>query len=1210
MACTITPLQYSIVKQQMLGTDREKSFIDWMSLLEDQEVAYQWIKSLITTGSAECLIRPNAQQGATLWHFFNEQRSARRLEGHHVLYFTYPYLLVDEEEGPCAHALLRWPCLLEPPVNTRPQWRLLVDVNHRPSFNRRLFERLTTDLDGNWEELLQTILTPAADNMEDISTFVQELLKATTIQAASVHPALASLPSPELFPKDGAASELWWAAQLGLDSENWEFTPTVRNYWKVPLPFEESAIGDLVLARLSPCQYNFFRQVYGQRYSLLASEQLHNFSDTRLELIKLALWQGKSCLIVGRKKAELENTYKQLLKSPQLKHFAFLWQDEYTDLPVLAGKLRTYERDRATFSVYDPLQWRMMLNRSNRFQRQYDSWFTASRQIVFGEKAWSDLLGYYLHFSRIEGKELLASQLQSKHYQFTPAEYRDIIRALEVTAPLHEDLNTLHHPLSNLSAAIFVHQDIEESKDFIFGTSEKLLVVARRLHQRYVRLQSQYADQLASLHETQYLNLRSALVEVEELWEDGQSSFGTDTLRSGSRTLRLYGRFSDKFQKALTQKERILAAYAELQEKHDEARAFEFGWPSDKPAQLLAHMREVLRDYRRSLEDWRGGISNQIQEDMLRLNHKTARTGLDAGANIEGLEQELEVFMDEVNASGLYQLPLQSKTLTLARQQKNLEEIIDQLEQTQEGLSDYDAFYAWQRNWFSLSELSRKTIQAILRSRPRDWEAAFSSWYFYECLQREYDPFPSITDSASAQHMQEVEQLRAQLPGVIAKDWEGRQKQALADLKPLLKAWPDSVQALISQSGGALAKLFPITYASPEIAAILADHYDLVIADRAEGLSLSDSAEVLNKAHQLAFITPRDPEQLEPDHLLRHLQHGDIPQTHCPFVPGDSLIEFWTSRNIPVAFHQVDGRYSATDGVNEVEIQEVVKWLNSVQQQDGMRYPRLGILCWTKAQRDATQLMLYRIKKERNPGTELILQLERNGLTILSVEEAGGQHFDELIVSLGIGPVDHKGHLPKELQHLNSSAGAMLLTKLEECLMGAKKVHFLNSMPVDEIEGRLTWIDRPGERYLAMLTAAAQAMAAQSYTQLQDLLEQWPIPERSEKPDDSLAIELSYRLGQLLPEWSWTFQVPQGIADEVLVARSPEGQKVVFLVDGFIARGRYTTLEWEDWQRDRLRIAGYKILSFSSETLWKQPAKTCHRLAAQLVGLTTNQEEE
>ena len=86
--------------------------------------------------------------------------------------------------------------------------------------------------------------------------------------------------------------------------------------------------------------------------------------------------------------------------------------------------------------------------------------------------------------------------------------------------------------------------------------------------------------------------------------------------------------------------------------------------------------------------------------------------------------------------------------------------------------------------------------------------------------------------------------------------------------------------------------------------------------------------------------------------------------------------------------------------------------------------------------------------------------------------------------------------------------------------------------------------------------------------------------------------------------------MPQGIADEVLVARSPEGQKVVFLVDGFIARGRYTTLEWEDWQRDRLRIAGYKILSFSSETLWKQPAKTCHRLAAQLVGLTTNQEEE
>lgn len=1194
----------------MLEKDPERPYLDWLSLVDDQEVAYQWIKSLLTTGSAECLLKARADQSDVLWHLYTEQRSARRLEGRHVLYFTYPYLLVADGDDSVAHALLRWPCLLEPPVNTRPEWRLLIDTNHRPSYNRRLFSQLVEDIEGPWEDHLQAALNPAADSLEGLSVFVQELLAKTMIQAASTYPALASFPPRSLFPKNDAPSELWWSAELGIDSENWDFTPAIGSHWKTPLSHEESAIGDLILARLSPIQYTFFRQVYGQRYALLSGDYPEAFSDTCLELIKLALWKGKSCLVIARKKAELEQRYEQLLRIPRIKHFAFLWQDEYTDLPILAGKVKTFEKDRAIVSAYDGVQWRTQLNRTSRFQRQYDTWFAASRQAIFGDKGWSDLLGYYLHFSRVEGKELLSSQLNASQYQFNPLEYQEIIKALESTAPLHKDLNTLHHPLSNLSAAIFVHQGLEESKQFIHQTSEKLLGEGRRLHQRYVRLQSQYADQLAGLHEQQYLQLRSSLEHVEELWEDGQNSFGTDTLRSGDRTLKLYGKFSDKYQQALQQKSKILDTYADLQESHAAFRTFEFGWPEGKAGQLLAGMREQLRDYRRALESWRGGISNQIQEDMLRLNYKTAHQDLESGSTIEKLEQDLEVFMDEVNASGLYQLPLQSKTLTLPRQQKNLEEIIDQLEQTQEGLNDYQAFYAWQRNWFSLSELSRKTIQAILRSRPVDWEAAFSSWYFYECLQGAYDPFPVFADSASEQHVEEVEQLRAQLPGVIAKDWESRQRQASASLQPAVKNWPKSVRTLMARHGAAVADLFPVAYANPETGAELVPHYDLVIVDRAEGLSISDSAEILNQAQQMAILTPSDLSTLSEDHLLRHLQHGDIPHSQRRWAVGSSLIEFWTSRNTEVSFQQVDGRYLPASMTNEVEVQEIVKALNSIQQQDGMRYPRLGILCWTKAQRDAIQLMLYRIKRERSPGTDLILQLERNGMTILSVEEASGQRFDELLLSLGFGPVDSKGHLPDALTELNEASSRNKLNALEECLRGAKKIRFLNSMPLDEVEARLTWIDRPGERYVALLTAAAQAMAEQSYGRLQELLEHWPMPEPGAKADDSLAIELSYRLGQLLPDWSWSFQMPQGIANEALVAKSPNGSRIVLLVDGFVANRRNTTQDWEDWQKDRLRLAGYQILSYSSEALWKQPAKTCHRLASQLVGLATNQEEE
>lgn len=49
-------------------------------------------------------------------------------------------------------------------------------------------------------------------------------------------------------------------------------------------------------------------------------------------------------------------------------------------------------------------------------------------------------------------------------------------------------------------------------------------------------------------------------------------------------------------------------------------------------------MCEVFCDYWCLFEDWCGGIFNQIQEDMLCLNYKIVRIGLDVGVNIEGLE--------------------------------------------------------------------------------------------------------------------------------------------------------------------------------------------------------------------------------------------------------------------------------------------------------------------------------------------------------------------------------------------------------------------------------------------------------------------------------------------------------------------------------------------------------------------------------------------
>jgi hypothetical protein len=76
------------------------------------------------------------------------------------------------------------------------------------------------------------------------------------------------------------------------------------------------------------------------------------------------------------------------------------------------------------------------------------------------------------------------------------------------------------------------------------------------------------------------------------------------------------------------------------------------------------------------------------------------------------------------------------------------------------------------------------------------------------------------------------------------------------------------------------------------------------------------------------------------------------------------------------------------------------------------------------------------------------------------------------------------------------------------------------------------------------------------------------------------------------------------------VAAAPEGQRIVLLTDSFVARDRYTVHDWEIWQRDKLRLAGYQILNYSSEQLWKNTDSCCRKIARQLTDLMSKEEEE
>ncbi|MCB0638552.1 MAG: hypothetical protein KDC54_18105, partial [Lewinella sp.] len=600
---------------------------------------------------------------------------------------------------------------------------------------------------------------------------------------------------------------------------------------------------------------------------------------------------------------------------------------------------------------------------------------------------------------------------------------------------------------------------------------------------------------------------------------------------------------------------------------------------------------------------------DRLQEELIRLNFKTALPELEVSASVAGLEEELEHFIDEVNAVGLYQLPLQSKTLTLAKQQKNLEQIISQLERTLTGLADYDDFYAWQRNWFSLAEPARKVLSALIRVRPKHWEAAFGSWYFNECLVQNYQPLASLPSDSLQQFADDYALTSAQTPLVIRKTWESLRDAGARELRPLSRTWPEQapdnfLAGQFAQAGSALTRFLPVWLVTPAVGAQLAPYFDQVLVVDAHTLG-GDAAAWLHEARQVVLFSNQDHLTAQGS-LVAQCERGDIPVAQLQESHRLPLLPRMAAGEVTVTYEQVEGRFLEDHLQNEVEAQAILRWLNQVEKMPNRTFPSVGILTATPAQRNLILQYFHTIKAKKQPGAEIIQQLERNGMQVLTWTEAVGQKFDQVVLSTVFGMIDAEGHLPADLPAWLSRA------RLEAAFSSVQQsLHLVTSVPEDELQA---WLEQPTSgdgQWLALFLLAAEARATGQEAVLQQMQAAFPElqPPPLETPD-SLPREVAHRLMDLLPGWSWEWKAPGPGKLPLLQFHNPEGQTALLLVDGFLAQSTYTHYSWEWNHRQALEREGYYLLSIQSEAWWKASGQEALRLSGALRGMATVATEE
>ncbi len=1180
--------------------------LDWMGLAGDSQAAYAFINSLLTTSHAGVTLSPSVEQEERLWHFFSTYRLAKRLRSQTVLYFSYPYFVAEQESHVFAEPLLRWPCILLPPGPGRIGWTLELDQEHPAEVNQYWTAWAKMQHEGDWSEWLSQCLEEG-DGLKALANFSLHLTEGTGWETSTLNPAITSFPGAKPLGAMGKAGTLLWGATLGLSSASFLEEITGTGHWRHPILHEDSAIQAESLSHTDSWQFSGLKAMGTNRYTLVNGAKGSGKTHLGIESLKLALLGGKACLVVARDWASLSG-FQQHLDDNGLGDLAFTLRQPSTDGALIGNLIKKYESTGSPMGLPTDQEWATELARLTRRHRQLEEVYHASRQRIFGDQSWAELLGYYLSSARIEDKALLANQLSVTQFDFLPKEYQDVMAGIRQMHPLYDKLGSIHHPLSNLNAAIFIHQSEDESQTFIEQTANRLLEKAQPLQQRYIRRQSQYADQLTNFQEAHYRDLQDRWQTLDELLEDGLNELGADMLRSGDRTLKLYGAFSEKFKSAIALRNKITQYYEGLQEVQRNRAAFDFYWPQEKLTKKPVQLKAVLRQFRDALEEWRAALSERNQEELIRLNHKTALAELPISEKIEPLERELEDFIDEVNALGLYQLPLQSKTLTLPRQQKYLEEIIEQLERTLEGLGSYAAYYHWQASWFGLTEQSRKVIAALIKTRPTDWEAAFSSWYFNECLSANYRPVSPVTLDRDAEYRTVGNHLRLHFNAYVHQQSDKRRLAAAGRLRSWARTQDGrrSMFEAFDKVGRDLTQFSPIWLTTPEVAASIVDHFDWVVIDDAQGLQRPMLGRLLSKAKQAVVLSDPDEEGIDASHISPWLISGDIPHFELQQIYLPSFLERQFDQGERVRYIQLDGRYDEAKGTNEAEALEVVKLLNEVKPTPQRTYPKVGVVAMTYGQRNLILKLFYDIKSKRQAGFDTIQQLERNGLEVFHYSEIIGQSFDQLILTGAYGPVDIEGHMTTHMTHLNSDENVAGLTVLQNT--SYRKGVIISSLPEDELLARINWMDRVGEMYLSRNFLVAKWAFEGKERELLELREQWKAAQEVVEYSDSLARELSYRLGQLLPEWQWQFKPSRVVPIAVLHAQAPNGREVVLVPDGFLAQSPHTHPAWEQMIAERMGLLNYRVLPFSVDQLWKDPARTCLRLVQQLEGAAEEEE--
>ncbi len=1193
----------------------------------EEGFAYSLIENLLQGRAFEEVTEPPFPIAQELQSIYFEARASERVRGNQPFSVGFPLFLARDEEGETIAApLFIWQLSIAPSPSHTGRWPI-----SRMPFQKLSFNRFLTDY---WDQTAGTELTARFESALSsgrmdaglLSRLCNEASEVLELDNPSQSIAVSELPPVEELSRLLQRPRIHWSGVLGL-------FPPHHHLFIRPETHEKKKTGTTpahtqgALA-LDPFQATAAFTVLQQEATLVTGLEGTGRTHLAIHLLSNALANGHRCLVVSSRLPALR-AVQQRLEYLGLGRLSFLLRDTVQDLPLFAEIIRASASAKEPEASYSDDDYRLLVARAERLKRKLDDSYLATRAFVFGPYNWTETVGLYLKSIRKEGKEALATQLNAQDYQFTYEEYQQLSQAIASCRQLLGEADVFRSPLNKLHHGIFLRMSKEEALLFIEEKVEELLSRAFNLRQWYINRVNTYSELLSAHYEQYYQDYARRLALLSDQVAEAYGRFGEAFESAGMGGLKLKGVFSGSARDILEARQAIAAEYRKLQADFEDNAYFEYAFLPANEGKNVSEVKASLKGFGEALARWRSALRDTVQEEIHRLSHKTAHPRLGFSAQLLELEEALGRLLEQVNESGLYQLPASHKSLTIPKRQRFLDELIEQLEITRRALPGFHAFYDWQNNWLQLRENARRLVKALIKGRPGDWQSAFESWFLDNCLSQAYRAVLPPGPENLRELAETLERLKPLLLPHTLLLWHRRKGESLRQLRRQGRAAyqlvgskqqeqdPVAILEQVRKGAEAFSSLMPALLATPQVAgacfAGAGFRFDYVIVEDSSFLHPLEIRMLKSLGRRSVFLGNALPEghafvPAAYEYLSKngaasvqlYQCHHHFPGTLVQYQPEGEPLPFHLEGGGAFQFEQMDGRYDEQAEANEEEALHIIGLLNKIEKTPQRTYPSVGIACLAKGQRDMLTSYLLRIKQKRSTGVEAIQQLERNGLSVLHLSELSGQRFDILIVSGSYGAVDLRGAMTGHIHRLREDKALENLFALMST--AGKMVHIVNSIPVSVLEELAAHPEKRETFLLATYFLYLKAAAEQDRQTAADIVESLPEWLHFRSPFRqplTFLEEVGRRLQPYLGPGR--IQLGNNLAPLKILPSAP-GQLPLFVApDGFLAQAPATDYQWEYAQVNSLEELGYRPVPAWSAEWWRNPGLEAKRAASLII---------